>query len=284
MSDECLLFSHSPHPCSFHKPHSSIQTVARRTLRSNSAMTDSQPGLFSTEATDARTAVPMPDLPESWQQALSGEFAKPYFQQLMAFVDEQRAAGPVFPAPEDVFTALQLTPLDEVKVLILGQDPYHGVGQAQGLAFSVRPGVRVPPSLQNIYKELRDDVGFSAPRHGDLRSWARQGVLLLNAVLTVRQAEANSHAGKGWETFTDAVIKAVNAKPERVVFVLWGAYARKKAKLITGTQHVILESAHPSPLSVTKFMGTKPFSQVNAALSDAGRDPVEWQVPMQAEA
>ena len=247
-------------------------------------MTNSQPGLFGNEAADTQSAVSVPELPASWKQALGAEFAKPYFQQLTQFVDAERAAGPVYPPPEDVFTALQLTPLDEVKVLILGQDPYHGAGQAQGLAFSVRPGVRVPPSLQNIYKELRDDVGFSAPKHGDLRSWARQGVLLLNAVLTVRQAEPNSHAGKGWETFTDAVIKAVNAKEERVVFVLWGAYARKKTKLITGTQHVILESAHPSPLSVTKFMDTKPFSQVNAALTDAGRGAVEWQLPMQAEA
>ena len=247
-------------------------------------MSNSQPGLFGSEASDTRSAVPVPDLPASWQTALGAEFGKPYFQELTRYVEAERRAGPVYPPPEDVFTALQLTPLDEVKVLILGQDPYHGTGQAQGLAFSVRPGVRIPPSLQNIYKELRDDVGFSAPKHGDLRSWARQGVLLLNAVLTVRQAEANSHAGKGWEQFTDAVIKAVNAKSERVVFVLWGAYARKKAKLITGTQHVILESAHPSPLSVTKFMGSKPFSQVNAALSETGRGEIEWQLPMQAEA
>lgn len=242
-------------------------------------MSTSQPGLFG----DAPGAAPAaPDLPESWRRALSGEFGQPYFQALTQFMDAERAAGPVFPAPEDVFSALKLTPLDEVKVLILGQDPYHGAGQAQGLAFSVRPGVRVPPSLANIYKELKSDVGFQIPRHGDLRSWAAQGVLLLNAVLTVRQAEANSHAGKGWEQFTDAVIRAVNARPERVVFVLWGAYARKKAKLISGPQHVILESAHPSPLSVTKFMGTKPFSQVNTALSEAGRGPIAWQLPMQA--
>ncbi|TSA87982.1 uracil-DNA glycosylase [Deinococcus detaillensis] len=242
-------------------------------------MTDAQASLFGA----APEAAPdLPALPESWQAALRDELAKPYFHALMQFVGEQRAAGPVFPPPEDVFTALQLTPLDDVKVLILGQDPYHGAGQAQGLAFSVRPGVRVPPSLVNIYKELRDDVGFQIPKHGDLRTWAAQGVLLLNAVLTVRQAEPNSHAGKGWEALTDAVIKAVNAKPERVVFVLWGAYARKKAKLITGEQHIILESAHPSPLSVTKFMGTKPFSQVNAALEAAGRGSIVWQLPMQA--
>ncbi|GAA4005183.1 uracil-DNA glycosylase [Deinococcus rubellus] len=245
-------------------------------------MTDSQPGLFGSGADAAQAPAPVPDLPESWRRALAAEFTQPYFQTLMQFVDAERSAGPVFPAPEDVFNALKLTPLDGVKVLILGQDPYHGAGQAQGLAFSVRPGVRVPPSLQNIYKELRDDVGFSVPRHGDLRPWAAQGVLLLNAVLTVRQAEANSHAGKGWEKFTDAVINAVNARSERVVFVLWGAYARKKTKLITGPQHVVIESAHPSPLSVTRFMGTRPFSQVNAALSEAGRSVVDWQLPMQA--
>ncbi|AWN22634.1 uracil-DNA glycosylase [Deinococcus irradiatisoli] len=243
-------------------------------------MSTAQPGLFGS-SDDASTLVP--DLPASWQAALAGEMQQPYFHKLMQFVAAERASGAVYPAPENVFNALRLTPLDEVKVLILGQDPYHGAGQAQGLAFSVRPGVRVPPSLVNIYKELHDDVGFTVPRHGDLRSWAQQGVLLLNAVLTVRQGEANSHAGHGWETFTDAVIRAVNARPQRVVFVLWGAYARKKAKLITAPQHVILESAHPSPLSVTKFRGTKPFSKVNAALEEAGRGPVDWQLPLQVQ-
>ncbi len=236
-------------------------------------MTDAQAGLFGAAL---ETAPGLPTLPESWQAALQDEFTKPYFHALMQFVNEQRSAGPVFPPPEDVFTALQLTPLDEVRVLILGQDPYHGAGQARGLAFSVRPGVRVPPSLVNIYKELRDDVGFQIPKHGDLRTWAAQGVLLLNAVLTVRAGQPNSHAGQGWEPLTDAVIRAVNAQAERVVFVLWGAYARKKAKLITAPQHVVLESAHPSPYSVDRFFGSRPFSRANAALTQAGRGAVDW--------
>ena len=220
--------------------------MARLTPRFNLAMSDVQPGLFAAPSA-APAAVPAAlDLPASWQEALAGEVAKPYFQKLMSFVAAERAAGPVYPPPQDVFTALRLTPLEEVRVMILGQDPYHGAGQAYGLAFSVRPGVKVPPSLVNIYKELHSDVGVEIPNHGDLRAWAAQGVLLLNAVLTVRAGEAGSHAGKGWESLTDAVISAVNAKPERVVFVLWGAYARKKAKLITGPQHVILESAHPA--------------------------------------
>ena len=222
-------------------------------------MSEVQPGLF-----DAPSAAPSADpggvpaalgLPASWQAALSEEFAKPYVQTLLAFVEAERAAGPVYPPPDDVFTALKLTPLDEVRVMILGQDPYHGAGQAYGLAFSVRPGVRVPPSLVNIYKELHSDVGVEIPNHGDLSSWAAQGVLLLNAVLTVRQGQPNSHAGKGWETLTDAVIGAVNAKPERVVFVLWGAYARKKAKLITGAQHVIVEVGPPQPAERDQVQG-----------------------------
>lgn len=253
-------------------------------------MSSQQPPLFGDEPEPAPTvspAVNLPTLPESWQAALKGVMSTPEFQRLLAFVEEERSIGPVYPAPEDVFTALRLTPLPQVRVLILGQDPYHGPtpdgqGQAHGLSFSVRPGVRPPPSLQNIYKELATDVGFKAPRHGDLRSWAEQGVLLLNAVLTVRQGEPNSHAGRGWETFTDAVIRSVNELPERVVFVLWGAYARKKARLVTGPQHVVLESAHPSPLSVTKFLDTRPFSQANAALEEAGRGRVDWQLPERA--
>jgi uracil-DNA glycosylase len=246
-----------------------------------------QPSLFD-DAAPASTAAPAVTLPGDWADVLAGETSQPYFQNLTAFVARERETATVYPPPEDMFTALKLTPYAGVKVLVLGQDPYHGGtpdgrGQAHGLSFSVRPGVRPPPSLANIYKELRDDVGFQIPKHGSLTPWAAQGVLLLNAVLTVRAGEANSHAGQGWEKFTDAVIKAVNAKPERVVFVLWGAYARKKAKLITGPQHTIIESAHPSPLSVTKFMGSKPFSQTNAALTEAGLTPIEWQLPMQAE-
>lgn len=249
-------------------------------------MTD-QPDLFGQVAAHPTADAPKPlipaGLPESWQGALSPEFASPSFHALRDFLVEERRTHTVFPPAPDVFNALRLTPLENVKVLILGQDPYHGPGQAHGLSFSVRPGVRPPPSLVNIYKELQSDVGFKPPRHGYLRPWAEQGVLLLNAVLTVRQAEPNSHAGKGWEAITDAVIRAVNEKPERVVFVLWGAYARKKAKLVTGKQHVVIESAHPSPLSVAKFMGTKPFSKVNAALEEAGETAIDWQLPAEAQ-
>lgn len=246
-----------------------------------------QPDLFGSTPTQASPEVPKPlmpaGLPNSWQRVLAPEFASPSFHALKDFLVEERRTHNVFPPAPDVFNALRFTPLEDVKVLILGQDPYHGPEQAHGLSFSVRPGVRPPPSLQNIYKELRDDVGFQIPKHGYLRHWAEQGVLLLNAVLTVRQAEPNSHANKGWEQITDAVIRAVNAKETRVVFVLWGAYARKKARLITGKQHVIIESAHPSPLSVTKFMGTKPFSRVNAALEEAEETPINWQLPLEVE-
>ncbi|MBX2799105.1 MAG: uracil-DNA glycosylase [Myxococcales bacterium] len=222
----------------------------------------------------------MMQVPESWRSSLGGEMAEPYFSELDAFVAEQRAAGPVFPPEDEVFRALELTPLSSVKVLILGQDPYHGEGQAHGLCFSVRPGVKVPPSLRNIYKELEADVGCPVPSHGHLEHWGRQGVLLLNAVLTVRSAEANSHKDKGWERFTDAVIRVVNDQSERVVFVLWGGYAKKKARLVTASQHVVHTSAHPSPLSARNgFFGSKPFSVVNEALREAGRDPVDWCVP-----
>ncbi|WP_350241646.1 uracil-DNA glycosylase [Deinococcus sonorensis] len=240
---------------------------------------DRQPGLF-----DATVAAPLPAirparLPGSWQTALTDAFAAPSFHQLKNVLTAERAAHTIFPPAPEVFAALRLTPLEDVKVLILGQDPYHGAGQAHGLSFSVPPGVRVPPSLQNIYRELHQDLpDVSPPRHGDLRRWAAQGVLLLNAVLTVRQGQPNSHAGLGWEAFTDAVIRAVNAKPERVVFVLWGAYARKKARLVTAPHHHIIESAHPSPLSAAQFLGTRPFSRANAALLEAGRSPIDWQL------
>ncbi|KEF34786.1 hypothetical protein RDMS_05015 [Deinococcus sp. RL] len=244
-------------------------------------MTD-QPGLFGTAPETPKPLIPA-GLPDSWREALHDEFAAPYFHALRDFLVEERRQHTVYPPAPDVFNALRYTPLEAVKVLILGQDPYHGPGQAHGLAFSVRPGVRPPPSLANIYKELQADVGFQPPRHGYLRHWAEQGVLLLNAVLTVRRGEPNSHAGRGWERLTDAVIRQVNAKESRVVFVLWGAYARKKAKLVTNPQHVILESAHPSPLSVAKFLGTRPFSKVNAALEESGQTPIDWQLPMEVE-
>lgn len=220
-----------------------------------------------------------------WNPILRGEFAKPYWADLQTFVRAERDRATVFPPVEQVFAALHLTPYAETKVLILGQDPYHGPRQAHGLCFSVTEGVDIPPSLQNIYKELHDDLGVVPPDHGNLEHWARQGVLLLNAVLTVRAHAAGSHAGKGWETFTDEVIRAVNAKPERVVFILWGAYARKKKPLIDTSRHVVIESAHPSPLSARNgFFGSRPFSQANEALVAAGREPIDWAIPGRAPA
>jgi uracil-DNA glycosylase len=214
-----------------------------------------------------------------WNPILRGEFDKPYWKELQAFVADERARHPVYPPAPDVFRALHLTPYADTKVLILGQDPYHGRGQAHGLCFSVGHDVALPPSLVNIYKELERDVGVAPPKHGNLEAWARQGVLLLNAVLTVRAGSANSHQGKGWEQFTDAVIRAVNDKPEPVVFILWGGYARRKKSLVDTNRHVIIESAHPSPLSAHNgFFGSRPFSRANEALIAAGREPVDWRV------
>ncbi len=215
-----------------------------------------------------------------WNPILRAELAKPYWGELQRFVADERARHPVYPAHADVFAALHLTPFADVKVLILGQDPYHGAGQAHGLCFSVPQGVPAPPSLQNILKELQADLGIDPPRHGCLEAWARQGVLLLNATLTVRARQAASHQGKGWEQFTDEVIRAVSAKPERVVFILWGASARKKRGLVDTTRHVVIESAHPSPLSAHNgFFGSRPFSRANQALVEAGRTPVDWTLP-----
>jgi len=212
-----------------------------------------------------------------WNPLLRGEFEKPYWNDLQRFVAAERARDHVYPDHDDVFAALHLTPYAETRVLILGQDPYHGPGQAHGLCFSVRRGVPPRPSLVNILKELHTDLGCPIPDHGCLDSWARHGVLLLNAVLTVRARTAASHAGKGWEQFTDEVIRAVNAKDHRVVFILWGGYARKKKALIDTTRHVVIESAHPSPLSAHNgFFGSRPFSRANAALVDAGLPPIEW--------
>jgi uracil-DNA glycosylase len=212
-----------------------------------------------------------------WNPLLRGEFDEQYWRDLQHFVAEERSQATVFPPRDEVFAALHLTPYAATRVLILGQDPYHGPAQAHGLCFSVRRGVRRPPSLDNIFKELADDVGCAPPDHGNLEAWARQGVLLLNSVLTVRAHHAGSHAAKGWERFTDRVIRVVNDKPERVVFVLWGAYARKKAALIDLSRHVVIESAHPSPLSARNgFFGSRPFSRANAALAEAGLDPIEW--------
>jgi len=220
-----------------------------------------------------------------WNPVLRAELAKPYWPELQRFVADERARHPVYPAPDEVFAALHLTPYAEVKVLILGQDPYHGAGQAHGLCFSVRPGVPPPPSLQNIFKELQSDLGIDPPDHGCLDAWATQGVLLLNATLTVRARQAASHQGKGWETFTDEVIRAVDAKPERVVFILWGASARKKKALVDASRHVVIESAHPSPLSAHNgFFGSRPFSRANEALVAAGRTPIDWRLPPLAPA
>jgi uracil-DNA glycosylase len=214
-----------------------------------------------------------------WNPVLRAEFAKPYWQHLQQFVAEERARHAVYPPPEQVFAALHRTPYRDVKVLILGQDPYHGAGQAHGLCFSVPEGVPAPPSLQNILAELQSDLGIEPPPHGCLDAWADQGVLLLNATLTVRARQAASHQGKGWETFTDEVIRAVSAKPERVVFVLWGASARRKRSLVDTSRHVIIESPHPSPLSAHNgFFGSRPFSRANEALVAAGRAPVDWRL------
>jgi uracil-DNA glycosylase len=216
-------------------------------------------------------------VPTDWNPLLRAELEKPYWHELQAFVAAERARSTVYPEHDDVFAALHLTPYTETRVLILGQDPYHGPDQAHGLCFSVRPGVPAPPSLVNILKELRDDLGCAVPAHGNLKGWARSGVLLLNAVLTVRARAAASHAGKGWETFTDEVIRTVSAKEHPVVFILWGSYARKKKALIDTSRHTVIESAHPSPLSAHNgFFGSRPFSRANAALVDAGLPPVEW--------
>jgi len=220
-----------------------------------------------------------------WNPVLRAELDAPYFKELQRFVAAERARQRVYPPPAEVFAALHLTPYASVKVLILGQDPYHGAGQAHGLCFSVRPGVPRPPSLENIFTELENDVGVPRPDHGCLDCWARQGVLLLNATLTVRAGQAASHQGKGWERFTDAVIEAVNEKPEPVVFILWGASARKKRTLIDTSRHTVIESAHPSPLSARNgFFGSRPFSRANAALVAAGRDPVDWSIPARSPA
>jgi deoxyribodipyrimidine photo-lyase len=218
-------------------------------------------------------------LPADWRAVLAAEFDKPYFGRLQEFLRQERAQHTVFPPEEDVFNAYQATPFDGVKVLLLGQDPYHGPGQAHGMCFSVRPGVRKPPSLVNMFQELHDDLGCTIPGHGNLRAWADRGVMLLNAVLTVRQGEPNSHKNQGWEHFTDATIDALNARETPVVFVLWGGYAQKKAKRVSNPQHRVLKAAHPSPLSMAKYMGSRPYSAVNAALAEVGQAPIDWQIP-----
>ncbi len=223
----------------------------------------------------------MVKLHESWLQKLQPEFDAPYMLALKSFLADERDAGKtIYPNASEWFAALNTTPLDQVRVVILGQDPYHGEGQAHGLCFSVREGVRPPPSLMNIYKEIKTDLGFDAPNHGNLESWAKQGVLLLNSVLTVEASQAASHAGKGWEKFTDAVIREVGALPHPVVFILWGNYAQKKAAFVDATKHHIIKSAHPSPLSAHNgFFGSRPFSQTNDFLIAQGKQTVNWKLP-----
>ena len=224
-------------------------------------------------------------LHESWREPLGSEFASPYMAALKDFLVAEKAAGKrIFPKGGEWFRALDLTPLDKARVVILGQDPYHGEGQAHGLCFSVQPGVRPPPSLVNIYKELHSDLGIARPAHGFLEHWAKQGVLLLNSVLTVEMGQAASHKGRGWETFTDAVIRLVAAKEEPVVFLLWGSYAQKKAAFVDsverGGRHLVLKAAHPSPLSAHNgFLGCRHFSKTNAFLERRGMEPIDWALP-----
>ncbi len=215
-----------------------------------------------------------------WNPLLRGEFEQPYWHELQRFVADERRKCTVFPSEPEVYAALHLTPYGETRVVILGQDPYHGNGQAHGLCFSVQRGVAVPPSLANIYAELQSDLGIERPAHGNLEAWARQGVLMLNTCLTVRSGQAGSHHGKGWERFTDQVLRVVDDKPTRVVFLLWGAPARKKRALIHTDRHVVIESAHPSPLSAHNgFFGSRPFSRTNEALAAAGLPPIDWRLP-----
>jgi uracil-DNA glycosylase len=214
-------------------------------------------------------------LPAAWRDAM-----KPYVNgddmaRLAAFVNSEYASATVYPPKDDLFSAFRLCAPSDVRVLILGQDPYHKPGQAHGLSFSVRPGVPLPPSLRQVYKEMRDELGV-APTNGDLTQWAKQGVLLLNAVLTVREGKPASHANQGWERFTDAAIRAVNDQPNRVVYLLWGAYAKAKTTLVTNRNHVVVPAGHPSPMNPRGFLGTRPFSQANAALAEAGFSPINW--------
>ncbi|MFT7638939.1 MAG: uracil-DNA glycosylase [Pirellulaceae bacterium] len=219
------------------------------------------------------------DLPSCWDRWCREQFSEPYFGELVKFIKKERQTETVFPPSEDVFNAFRYTPLDEVRVVILGQDPYHDDDQAHGLCFSVRPEVKTPPSLANIYKELHADLGVPIPSHGCLTSWAKQGILLLNTVLTVRAHQANSHRKKGWEVFTDAVISRVNEKTDSVVFVLWGKPAQKKRELIDETRHSVLESVHPSPLSARRgFFDSRPFSQINKILNDREFSEIDWSI------
>lgn len=222
-----------------------------------------------------------PKLESSWLKSLQPEFEKDYMQNLRKFlVSQKENKKTIYPKGDEYFAALNLTPLDKVKVVILGQDPYHGPGQAHGLSFSVRQGVRFPPSLLNIFKELKDDLGIPLPKTGDLTPWAKQGVLLLNAVLTVEAGKANAHQGKGWEHFTDEVIATLNKNREHIVYILWGSYAQKKAAFVDHRKNLVIESPHPSPLSAHRgFFGSKPFSRANKYLREHGIKEIDWSLP-----
>ena len=214
-----------------------------------------------------------------WLDEIQGEFKKPYYKELYQFVRDEYSKAVIYPPADDIFNAMHFTPLSKVKVVILGQDPYHNNGQAHGLSFSVQKGVDIPPSLVNIYKELHDDLGCTIPSHGCLTKWAEQGVLMLNTVLTVRAHQANSHRGIGWEEFTDAAILALNSQDRPIVFILWGAPAQRKKRMLTNPKHLILEAPHPSPLAAYRgFFGSKPFSQTNAFLEKNGIEPIDWQI------
>ena len=225
-------------------------------------------------------------LNESWLTPLQPEFDAPYMQALRSFLVSEREAGKqIYPKASEWFAALDLTPLNKTRVVILGQDPYHGEGQAHGLCFSVRGGVRPPPSLVNIYKEMQSDLGLPPPRHGNLQSWAEQGVLLLNSVLTVEAGRAASHQGKGWEQFTDAIIRLLNQQQRPIVFILWGSYAQKKGAMVDRSRHLVIASAHPSPLSAHNgFLGSKPFSQTNEFLRKNGEPEINWALPAEPAA
>lgn len=221
----------------------------------------------------------MASISNDWLAPLTPEFAKPYYRELYKKVKEEYATHMIFPPSNEVFSAFELTPLADVKVVILGQDPYHNVGQAHGLCFSVKPDVEIPPSLVNIYKELHDDLGCYIPNNGYLVKWAKQGVLMLNTVLTVRAHQANSHRGIGWEEFTNAAIRVLNEQDRPIVFILWGSPAQRKKEMLNNPKHLILEAPHPSPLSAYRgFFGSKPFSQTNAFLEKNGLTPIDWQI------
>jgi uracil-DNA glycosylase len=219
-------------------------------------------------------------MPESWREVLSAELSKPYVSELQNFLDQQYADETVYPPQDEIFSAFSLTPFDQVKVLVIGQDPYHGPGEAHGLSFSVKPGIKVPPSLRNIYKELVTDVGFTKPNNGYLVPWADQGVMMLNAVLTVRHKSANSHQKHGWEKLTTAAVKALGQRTEPLIVLLWGGKAKKNDRYIDKSRHHVIMSTHPSPLSARNgFFGSKPFSQINAKLAEWGKPQIDWQIP-----